>query len=146
MQSKICNKCGKVKFISDFHKSLHTKDGLQTTCIQCRKKYSQANIEKRRIYVKKWQEKNRQKIREYDLLKRYGLTIDDYNKMYVEQQGCCKICGKHQSELKRSLFVDHSHKTGKVRMLLCQHCNIGISYLDNEEWHNKAIRAMEEVE
>jgi uncharacterized secreted protein with C-terminal beta-propeller domain len=54
---------------------------------------------------------------------KYGVTADQYNFMFVSQNGCCAICKTHQSELKRRLDVDHNHKTGKVRGLLCNPCN-----------------------
>ena len=54
------------------------------------------------------------------------ISRDDYNKVFIEQDGKCLICGKHQSELEKGLAVDHDHITGKVRGLLCFHCNIGL--------------------
>ncbi len=53
----------------------------------------------------------------------YGITLDDYNRMFAEQRGCCAICGIHQTETKKRLYVDHCHNSSKVRQLLCQHCN-----------------------
>ena len=54
-----------------------------------------------------------------------GINIDrvGYNLRFVEQKGCCAICDAHQSELPKSLVVDHDHATGEVRGLLCDHCN-----------------------
>jgi len=46
--------------------------------------------------------------------------------MFEEQKGCCVICGRHQTEFKTRLAVDHNHKTGEVRGLLCRPCNAGI--------------------
>lgn len=43
--------------------------------------------------------------------------------MYRLQEGKCAICKRHESEFKRRLSVDHNHKTGKVRGLLCFQCN-----------------------
>lgn len=53
----------------------------------------------------------------------YGIDLEQYNVMFQKQQGYCKICGKHQSQFKRRLAVDHDHATGKVRGLLCCRCN-----------------------
>jgi len=53
----------------------------------------------------------------------YGITVDDYNKMFKDQEGCCAICNRHQSELSITLAVDHDHVTGDVRGLLCRDCN-----------------------
>ncbi len=57
------------------------------------------------------------------MFRAYGITLEDYNRMFAEQNGCCAICGKHQTELDRTLAVDHCHKSGKVRKLLCIKCN-----------------------
>src|SRR6266702_1023137 len=60
---------------------------------------------------------------------RYGLTEEDYNKKYEQQNGVCAICKKPETILHNitkkvmSLSVDHSHITGKNRDLLCHVCN-----------------------
>lgn len=56
-------------------------------------------------------------------LAQYGLTVEDYNKMLKHQKGRCAICGKTEKEHGRHLCVDHNHKTGMVRGLLCLYCN-----------------------
>ena len=66
------------------------------------------------------------------LMRTYGITLQDYNAMFEEQDGRCAICGVHQSELKRALAVDHDHGTGEVRGLLCQKCNAGIGNLRDD--------------
>lgn len=42
---------------------------------------------------------------------------------FKQQNGCCAICGKHQNNFKRRLNLDHNHKTGQLRGLLCYRCN-----------------------
>lgn len=58
----------------------------------------------------------------YDLARRYGITKDQYDEMYNEQNGKCAICGDE----KDVLCVDHDHKTGVIRGLLCPMCNRGL--------------------
>lgn len=55
-------------------------------------------------------------------LKKYGLTLEQYEAMHNAQGGVCLICGK-PNQNNRILCVDHDHKTGKVRGLLCTSCN-----------------------
>jgi hypothetical protein len=82
-------------------------------------------------------EKERARINQ---IKFYGITPEDYNKMFEEQNGCCCICNKHQSNFKKSLSIDHNHQTGKVRGLLCHHCNVGLGHFkDNIESLNSAL-------
>ena len=68
---------------------------------------------------------NPQKYRDYSLRRLYGITSADYERMFQEQDGKCAVCktcdfvgpGK-------KLHVDHDHKTGLVRGLICVRCNV----------------------
>jgi hypothetical protein len=60
------------------------------------------------------------------LLYLFGISLEDYNRMFAEQKGLCLGCYTHQSALSKSLAVDHDHKTGKVRGLLCFRCNAAL--------------------
>lgn len=79
-------------------------------------------------------------------LKKYGLSLEDYNNMLVVQHGVCVICGdlektSHSTGLVHNLSVDHNHQTGKVRGLLCHHCNTGLGgFKDNILLLEKAIQ------
>jgi hypothetical protein len=66
------------------------------------------------------------------LKRHYDLTPEDYLSMLESQKGRCAICSTHQKDLKRSLQVDHDHKTGKVRGLLCNSCNGGLGLFKDE--------------
>jgi len=61
-------------------------------------------------------------------LKKYGLTLHDYYSLLKKQNMCCAICGKHQKDFNRLLSVDHDHKTGEIRGLLCSNCNSGLGF------------------
>jgi hypothetical protein len=95
--------------------------------LEYQKEYQKNNKEKIKEYRKKYRRKCKDKInmavRKYHLVYKYGITVDEYNKIFEKQKGCCAICGKHQNECKRILGVDHNHITGKVRGLLCTSCN-----------------------
>ena len=87
------------------------------------KRWTEENHEKRTETVGKWYMENSTKIREDNYKRNYGITLDEYNSMFDSQFGSCYICGRHQTELKKTLAVDHCHITGKVRKLLCGTCN-----------------------
>jgi hypothetical protein len=72
-------------------------------------------------------------------LAKYGITEDDYDALLASQRGRCAICGKDASGNGRLLAVDHDHKTGEVRGLLCRGCNLGIGLLEKEGFLNKAM-------
>lgn len=62
----------------------------------------------------------------------YGISMDEYNDLFEKQKGCCAICKKHQTEIKKRLHVDHCHTTGKVRGLLCFSCNNALGQLNDD--------------
>jgi hypothetical protein len=89
-------------------------------------KHNKANPEKRKLVVKKsW------------IKCTYGIVYEDYLSMHREQEYRCKICKRHADEFKKGLVVDHNHKTGKVRALLCTNCNSQLHVLENKELYDK---------
>ena len=79
----------------------------------------------------------RSQTKEYDLelhMKRaYGLDFKDYERMLEEQNGVCAICSSPPpNNRKTRLAIDHCHKTGKVRGLLCDKCNRSIGLLKDD--------------
>ena len=64
-------------------------------------------------------------------LKKYGLTIEDYNKMIVNQDNKCFIC-KNPPSKDRILCIDHCHKTKEVRKLLCEKCNFALGLINED--------------
>lgn len=76
--------------------------------------------------------RNAQK-RDAGLRARYGIGVQEYNQLLESQNGVCAIC-KETCPTGRNLAVDHSHKSGKVRGLLCVRCNQGLGhFMDSEE-------------
>lgn len=70
-------------------------------------------------------------LRQSQIKIRYGLSLFDYNKRLEEQFNSCEICKKDASEFTKPLYIDHNHKTGKVRGLLCAKCNTAVGTLEN---------------
>ena len=70
--------------------------------------------------------------RNSDLKKDFGLSLADYNEMLSEQNGKCAICKGEETVMRggklKALAVDHNHKTGEVRQLLCQACNMMVGF------------------
>jgi hypothetical protein len=67
-------------------------------------------------------------------LSKYGLSVERYTAMIEEQGGRCAICGRDFAETSKGLapHVDHNHRTGAVRALLCNACNVGIGSLRDD--------------
>ena len=112
--------------------------------------YYQDHKDSHREYVRNWRNENRDKVREYKLKARYGITPAEYQKMYEEQNGVCAICEQpetllHQNGNTRRLVVDHNHETDEVRTLLCTSCNLMVgNSLDNPELLEKAAAYLRE--
>lgn len=77
--------------------------------------------------------------KDWQLQHLYNITLDQYDQMFQEQEGKCYICQRHQSELKSALSVDHDHKTGKVRKLLCQKCNGVLGHFESNVEYLKQV-------
>lgn len=80
--------------------------------------------ESRRKARLKYYHKNREKHRDYARQKLYGLTPEMIGCLKGSQRGLCYICN-HE----RPLVVDHDHKTGRVRSLLCNNCNTALGMI-----------------
>lgn len=92
--------------------------------------------------VKRWKRDNPEKVKlskRKSMLKKYGVTIESYNEMLSKQNNSCNICLLHESEFKNRLSVDHCHKTGRVRGLLCHKCNTMLGkWKDDKEKFERA--------
>lgn len=110
--------------IKQYRKKYTSKPEVKKKYRELHQKYRQNNPEKHKWYKNKW---------------RYGITKDQYDKMFQTQKGLCKIC-EHEPRTGRTLVIDHSHKNGKVRGLLCHDCNLTLGkYEGNPEWLVKMI-------
>jgi len=76
-------------------------------------------------------------------MREYGITVDQYQEFRKKQNDLCAICKSPEGYWKANgskLVVDHCHKTGKVRGLLCPSCNRGLGqFEDNAERLNSAM-------
>lgn len=66
-------------------------------------------------------------------LRKYDLLIEDYHDLLSQQKGLCALCGNNDNNGGTTLCIDHNHKTGKVRGLLCHSCNLRIAGIDNSK-------------
>ena len=104
-----------------------------------RKKHSKKLV----AQAKAWKEDNPDKALDSYLKRRYGITLVDYTTIEAEQKFKCKICRTSDfSEGRGSrMVVDHCHKTGEVRGLLCHSCNVGLgNFKDDPRVLKKAIK------
>lgn len=119
---RICKICKEEKFIDEFYPK---KGGYFThSCKLCLSKKQKSYI-KDGEYLSVYQ-------RERSLRENYKITLAEYDELLYFQDGKCAICGIHSSELNRSLAVDHDHRTGKIRGLLCNSCNQGLGYFKDK--------------
>lgn len=90
---------------------------------------------KSREYMKAWgqTEKGHRNRTAQSVMKRCGLTIEQYDQAYDQQEGNCRICGSHRERYgKERLVVDHCHKSGAFRALLCGPCNSAIGMFQED--------------
>ena len=132
---KTCSSCKETKPLKDFYKEKRVKDGHMRRCKICHckatEKYRKQNLNLYAKASKKHWEKLSENKRHSRWLNRYGITKNKYEEMYKLQNGLCLIC-KQQCSSGQNLSVDHCHKTGKVRGLLCKKCNSALGMLNDD--------------
>lgn len=128
MQTKTCRTCSQTKPVEEFTVSSRAYGRIYyaSDCKECcrskhKKRWSSMSKEERQTRnavgnAKKEYHKN------YRLITKYGITLEQFNIMYQEQQGQCAICSIQVPDSK--ICVDHNHNTGQVRQLLCHNCNV----------------------
>ena len=149
---KTCKDCLVDKQIEDFYKHKNSKDGYSHRCKKCDNKRTRLwqinNKEKAALNTKRHREKYgkeyKEKTRNYKYIINYGITLDDWKRLLEDQNYRCGICFKHSSEETMNMVVDHDHKTGVIRGLLCRNCNTALGLLkDSVENMKSAIDYLE---
>lgn len=141
-----------MKSVSEFYlNGYRRKDGTSQTRTDCKvccnknsKKYLDVN--RNRINSQRAENYRKDKSRaiESNLKRYYGISLAIYVQIFKKQNGRCKLCNVHQSQFERRFDVDHNHKTGKIRGLLCIRCNRGIGLLkDDVKILKRAIRYLQ---
>ena len=131
---RVCRKCGEEKHIEKFPKDKYINGGFRWQCKECRKlDYKKYYEGKKRENLNAFKKRNL----EHHLKHFNHITIDEYDNFLNTQQGRCAICDKEETTVGRwgtvlRLSVDHNHKTGKVRGLLCSKCNHGLGLFDED--------------
>lgn len=162
--NKECRHCKAEKPLMSFHKHKQMPDGHINVCRDCRstyvygwrtenreivktKKSAYYQKNKEQINEKKKQDRktNKSKYKEHNLMYFFGMTLAEYDMLFEQQNGICAICKNpetscHQSGKIKDLAVDHDHKSGKIRGLLCSSCNMGLGkFKENAEYLRGAI-------
>ena len=85
------------------------------------------NRDKYNAYHRKWNKEHGDLRHNAKLKHSYNITLVDYGNILVSQNGMCPMCGIPPI----SPVVDHSHKTGKVRGIICRRHNIGLGIFND---------------
>lgn len=92
-------------------------------------------VEHNREYVQEkaraYYQKNRDRVRENNWKKTFGITAEQYHTLLKIQDGRCAICKTDTPGKGEWFAVDHDHKTGLIRGLLCVHCNVGLGHFQD---------------
>jgi len=108
------------------------------------KRYYAKNKEKLAQQALEWQRNNPEKRKKYRLKYRFGISLEEYDRLFEKQNGVCAICGEPANR-RGSLDVDHDHDTGEIRGLLCWNCNTGIGkFKENAALLKRAAKYLEE--
>lgn len=161
---KQCSTCKNNKPISEFYVSRRRDGEIMAYCKKCSyasvQKWREENKEKWKQKQQRYHQKNKESIYEKrklrknidsentitkqklynrkSLLKKYGLTIEQYEHILIQQDRKCKICKSDFSKKKKAV-IDHDHKSQKIRGLLCVGCNVSLGHIERDGFLEKAI-------
>lgn len=139
-----CCKCNKKKLENEF--SIFN-GRLNKTCKQCReyhnsfyKENKEGYRDKRKEYYKTHYTEFHKRAYKNHLRRKYNLSLEEYNSLLIQQNGKCAICERDFKTLTKwnTACVDHDHKTGKVRGILCRKCNLSLVYIEDSHLWQKA--------
>lgn len=145
-KQKTCTKCHTSKPYTAFRqRKLKTMTSYRSHCRECERKEHRDWYSRNKEYTKLYQESRKTSTEDRRLNRIYGISLKDLNLMVKDQDNKCKICG--DSFLNSRMCVDHCHKTGKIRGILCNKCNSGIGLLkDSRDVVKNAYNYLEEVQ
>lgn len=139
-----CCKCKKNKPEIEFS-FFHGR--LNKSCKECRSYHNNfyklnkdGYRDKRKEYYITHKLEHRKRSYKNHIRRKYNLSLQEYNALLLNQNNKCKICERDFKSLAKwnNACVDHSHKTGKVRGILCRQCNLTLAYIENFEIWEKA--------
>lgn len=137
---KECTVCKEEKTLDLFHKNKMSVTGVHSACKLCRNKARKLSSK-----AKEYTDNYKEKQKENDLKRRFNINPQQYETMLIAQDFSCGICKTHQKDLSIALAVDHCHKTGAIRGLLCRKCNLSLGgFQDSEELLKQAIQYLKQ--
>ena len=127
----------KKEYMKKYNKAYNLKEGqAERNREKQARHYSKPISKKKRAAYQRnhdVQEKKRAWEKNYRNKTKYGLLKEDYDRMFCEQGGKCAICGRDNwGGRYNTPYVDHDHKTGFVRGLLCYYCNISSGLINDD--------------
>jgi hypothetical protein len=130
---KKCSKCSEIKELTEFFSDKQRPDGKASQCKTCKTASTMQWRDKNKDYYNKTMRAFHKKHYEKQRLNRYDLTVEQYQSLLEAQGHKCAIegCNKKGTK-KRKLAIDHDHKTGKVRGILCYKHNRDMNAIDTE--------------
>lgn len=144
---KHCSLCDRWQPLTAYHANKINWDNLNAHCKDCmreshNKRYAKDGERMRKVSAD-YRSRNPEKRKELALKVKFGITLEFFKLLVAEQEGRCAICGRGDM----TLHVDHCHKSGSVRGLLCMPCNTAIGQLgDDPERIRKAALYVESAQ
>lgn len=124
---KKCCTCKKGKPLSDFHADSTSKDKKAHRCKECACFWSRFHHARR---MKEEPEYKKQKRAAY-IKNQHGISLQEYENRVAQQKYACAICGVKLSTDGHNTHLDHCHKTGNLRAILCTNCNRGLGHFQD---------------
>jgi hypothetical protein len=125
-----CAKCREIKSTSEFPRNRSNRSGFHSYCKPCHRRQFRESLARR----------HGGSTRHYHLMQKYGIGADEVDELIQRQGGLCAVCGEREAKQ-----VDHDHKTGAVRGIVCLLCNAAMgAFHDDPDLIRRAIDYVKE--
>lgn len=139
-KTKLKNKIWRIlniKYLREARNKWHAKNKIKMN--KYASVWQKSNRDKMNKYARKWREENPDKdyfyMKNGHLRRKYNFSIEEYDKMCIDQEWRCKLCLKPLTKTTKNDVVDHCHKTGKVRGILHRMCNTLLGHCRDDISH-----------
>lgn len=151
VEVKKCTKCKLEKSLNDdFSKNPNTKDGKASWCRTCFGEWHSEYEKKRRrdpktrsiilARDKKWNGTKTPRMNaNYKLKQKYGISLEEKEAILRSQNNVCRGCGSPDPKSKKGWNLDHDHKTGEIRGVLCRPCNLILGFAKDSSKHLEGL-------
>jgi hypothetical protein len=139
---KYCPGCKQILDIKADFSTMKVRGGIASHCRKCTNAWTNAYSKTAEGQQKRKEhyQQNKEKLQDRKLIRKFGITLEQYRARLDNQKNQCIICGRTPEENGKMLAVDHNHTTKEIRDLLCNNCNVCIGFIEKNKLDTEKLK------